>query len=205
MSDDEIHDTSRVDAFMTARRRAMVLHAVWRPMLAGAAGAALVIAAVWVTLPKISYREIEVPKVTMRDVTVPNIVARDVTVDHVVPKDVEIYIPRIVTTPTPTRAEHEFISRPEFLTAQFKGRLVADPEGRIRFDSGDVFVPVKYDVASGRLTQDFDAMYVTEPYWGDWAFCNSIPASDHQFKCLAIDHDVVVDLAATHRLKGARS
>ena len=79
MSDDEIHDTSRVDAFMAARRRAMVLHAVWRPMLAGAAGAALVIAAVWVTLPKVSYREIEVPKVTMRDVTVPNIVTRDVT------------------------------------------------------------------------------------------------------------------------------
>ena len=200
MSDDEIHDTSRVDAFMAARRRAMVLHAVWRPMLAGAAGAALVIAAVWVTLPKVSYREIEVPKVTMRDVTVPNIVTRDVQVDHVVPHETVIEIPKIVT-----KAEHEFISRPEFLTAQFKGRLVADPEGRIRFDSGDVFVPVKYDVASGRLTQDFDAMYVTEPYWGDWAFCNSIPASDHQFKCLAIDHDVVVDLATTHRPKGTRS
>ena len=56
---EEIHDTSRLDAFMAARRRAMVLHAVWRPMLAGAAGAALVIAAVWVTLPKISYREID--------------------------------------------------------------------------------------------------------------------------------------------------
>ena len=48
---EEIHDTSRLDAFMAARRRAMVLHAVWRPMPDGAAGAALVIAAVWVTLP----------------------------------------------------------------------------------------------------------------------------------------------------------
>jgi hypothetical protein len=197
---EEIHDTSRVDEFMAARRRAMVLHAVWRPMLAGAAGAALVIAAVWVTLPKVSYREIEVPKVTMRDVTVPNIVTRDVQVDHVVPHETVIEIPKIVT-----KAEHDFISRPEFETAQFKGRLVADPEGRIQFDSGDVFVPVKYDVANGRLTQDFDAMYATEPYWGDWAFCNSIPASDHQFKCLALDHDVVVDLATTHRFKGPKS
>jgi hypothetical protein len=51
----------RVDAFMAARRRAAVLHAAERPMLAGAAGAALVIAAVYVTLPKFSYREIEVP------------------------------------------------------------------------------------------------------------------------------------------------
>ena len=43
---EEIHDHSRVDGFMAARRRAMVLHSLWRPLLAGAVGAALVIGAV---------------------------------------------------------------------------------------------------------------------------------------------------------------
>jgi hypothetical protein len=106
---EKIHDHSRVDAFMAARRRAMVLHALWRPLAAGAIGAALVIGAVWVTLPKISYREVEVPRVTMRDVTVPNIVPHDVQVDHLVPHDVEIDIPRIATPLPGTPSERAFV------------------------------------------------------------------------------------------------
>jgi hypothetical protein len=120
-NDAEVHDTSRIDAFMAARRRAMVLNAVWRPMLAGAAGAALVIGAVWVVLPKISVREVVVDHVTPKDVSVdhvvphdvpvPNIVARDVPVDHIVPRDVtvpnivqrnvEIDVPRVVPHDVP--------------------------------------------------------------------------------------------------------
>lgn len=202
---EEVHDRSRVDAYARSRQRVAFLSAAWRPMAAGAVGAALVIAAVWVTLPKISYRDIEVPRVTMRDVTVPNIVPRDVSVDHVSPKYVEIDIPRIVAAAPRSPAEREFISRPEFETAQFKGRLVADPDGLIRFDDGAVFVPVKLDPATGHLTQDHDAAYVTAPYWGDLAFCNAIPASDHQFRCLAIHRDAVVDLATTYKPKGPKS
>lgn len=112
----EIHDHSRVDAFMAARRRSMLMHAVWKPMLAGAAGAALVIGCVWVVLPKLSIREVVVDHVTQRDVpvdhvvpkdvtvpnivahdvSVPNIVTHDVQVDKVVPRDVPVNIPRIV-------------------------------------------------------------------------------------------------------------
>ena len=48
---------SRVDSFMASRRRAMIFHSVWKPMLAGAVGAAImaatVIGSVWVILPKI--------------------------------------------------------------------------------------------------------------------------------------------------------
>jgi len=100
---EEIHDHSRVVAFMAARRRAMVLHALWRPMLAGAVGAALVIACAWVAMPRFTMREVEVPRIALRDVTVPNIVQRDVTVDRVVPKDVEIEMPRFVA-PAPSAA-----------------------------------------------------------------------------------------------------
>ena len=74
---EEIHDMSRVDSFMASRRRAMFFHSVWKPMLAGAVGAAImsaaVIGSVWVILPKIS--------------------TRDVVVDHVVPHDVPFEAP----------------------------------------------------------------------------------------------------------------
>src|SRR5271157_3840222 len=75
---EEIHDHSRVDGYLRARQKVAFLHAVWPPMLAGAAGAALVIGAVWVVLPKVSYREVEVPRVTLRDVEVPKITMRDI-------------------------------------------------------------------------------------------------------------------------------
>ena len=42
MSNDiEVHDHSRTDAYLRTRQRVAFLSAVWRPMLAGAAGAAL--------------------------------------------------------------------------------------------------------------------------------------------------------------------
>ncbi len=208
-----IHELSRLDAYARGRRRVALLNASWRPIAAGAVGAALVIGAVYVTLPKISYREIEVPRVTMRDVEVPAIVTKDVEVPRIIQRDVEIDVPRVKEVPiyvTPTtapatRAEETFRSRPEYESAQYKGRLVADPEGRILFDTGAIFRPVKYDPATGRLVWDHDAYYDTGPYLGDWAFCNEVPASENLFKCLAIHHDVIVDLATTHRSKGARS
>lgn len=115
---------------------------------------------------------------------------------------------RVVTKEVPvfvTKAEHDFVSRPEYESAQFKGRLIADPDGQIRFDTGSVFVPVKPDPASGHWVQDPDAMYEVTRFLGDWAFCNEIPASDHRFKCEAIDHDVIVDLSTTYKLKPKRS
>ena len=128
MSDEipEIIDHSRVDAYAAARRRAMVLHAVWRPMLAGAVGAALVISAVWVTLPKISYREIMVPRVTYTETTVPNIVQHDVTINNVIPHDVEIDIPRIVAaTPAPrSPEERSFVESEGWREAVIRGRIL---------------------------------------------------------------------------------
>lgn len=96
----EIVDRSRVDAYAATRRRTMFMHSLWRPMLAGAVGAALMMGCVWIVLPKVSYREVivpaitmketEVPKVTMRDVTVPNISMKPVEVPSIAMKPVEI-------------------------------------------------------------------------------------------------------------------
>src|ERR1700733_3888861 len=87
---EEIHDTSRVDSFMASRRRAMLFHSVWKPMLAGAVGAAIIVGAVWAASPRLHYNEIEVPRVTLKDVIVPNVIQKDGTVDHVVPHDVQV-------------------------------------------------------------------------------------------------------------------
>lgn len=117
---DEVHDTSRVDNFLAARNRAMVLHSVWRPMLAGGAGAAIIIAAVAIAQPRF----------TTREVIVDHVVPHDVTVDHVIPHDVEIAIPRIVTAPPPsplarTPDEKRFTTDPSgWGSAVVKGRIL---------------------------------------------------------------------------------
>jgi hypothetical protein len=144
----EIHDTSRLDAYMRSRQRVALLHAVWRPMLAGAAGAALVIAAVWVTLPKLSYREIEVPRVSYKDAEVPRIVPHDVTVDHVIPHDVpiDIPIPRIVpeTSAAAPRSKEAFVASPEYRAAELSGRIAgSDGANGFLFEDGRRFTPAR--------------------------------------------------------------
>jgi hypothetical protein len=210
MSTEPEHDYSRVDSYLRSRQRVAFLHAIWRPMLAGGAGAAIIIAAVAIAQPRFTTREVVVDRVIPHDVPLNNPVPHDVPFNNPVPRDVpfDVPVPRVVTAPPvasspapKTPEEHKFVSRPEYESAQFKGRLVEDKDGQIRFDTGAVFVPIKIDPASGRAVQDYDAEYVTEPYWGDLAFCNAIPAVENRFKCLAIHHDVIVDLTTTYRPK----
>lgn len=118
-------------------------------MLAGAAGAALVIGAVYVTLPKFSVRDVEVPRIVMRDTEVPHIVERDVPVDHVVPHDVVIEIPQIVTkdveAPKPeasTPAERKFVVLPQYKDAAYRGRIVSSRGGgALSFQDGKGLFP----------------------------------------------------------------
>ena len=184
-----VHDFSRVDAFVAARRRTAFLHALWKPMLAGAAGAALVIGAVYVTLPKVSYREIEVPKVTMRDVTVPNIIMRDVSVDHVVPKDVVIEIPRIVESSSPaprSPEERAFASTTEWNEAIIRGRIMRqDGAGFVlQTDAGEQgFYPAQIG-ADGKPELNPSAEDIVAPFIGYLARCNKLPVGT--FECRAL-------------------
>ena len=97
---EEIHDMSRVDSFMASRRRAMFFHSVWKPMLAGAVGAAImsaaVIGSVWVILPKISVREVTVDHVIQKDVPFDNHVPQDKPFDNYVPhaKPFDLPVPK---------------------------------------------------------------------------------------------------------------
>jgi hypothetical protein len=195
---DEIHDTSRLDAYMAARRRATVLHALWRPMLAGAAGAALVVACVWVTLPKISYREIEVPRVTMKDVTVPNITSRDVMVDHVVPHDVEVE--RIVPHETVTRPiprspqERSFTQTEGWRDAIVRGRILREKDNGfvLATDEGEAsFFPAKIGI-DGRPVFDPSVKDVVRPFIDDLGYCRKVPIGTYKCVALHAGREVVI-------------
>ena len=179
MSDPEIVDRSRVDAYATTRRRAMLLHSVWRPLLAGAVGAALVMGAVWIVLPKVTYTEITVPRIAYTDATVPNIVPHDVTVDHIVPHEVPIEIPRIVTV-TPT--EQRFLESPAFVAAPMHGRIVPSRSERaLSFDDGTDYTPTLPGMAA-------DAA----PLLGLWGYCSATDAAKTIFHCFALLRDGTV-------------
>lgn len=177
---EEIHDHSRVDAFMAARRRAMILHSAWRPMLAGATGAALVIGAVYVTLPRFSTRE----------VIVDHVVQKDVTVDHVVPHDVEIDIPRIVAaTPAPSTPEEKaFVGTEGWRDAIIRGRILRpDHNGFVLMtDEGEQsFYPARTG-ANGKIELDPSVEDDVTSYLNDLGYCRKLPVGTYQ--CMAL-HD----------------
>ena len=191
-----VHDFSRLDAHMASVRRTALLKASWRPALAGAIGAALVVAAVWVTLPKVSYREIEVPRVTMRDVTVPNIVQKDVQVDHVVPKDVEIDIPRIVaTTPAPRSPEERaFVGTEGWRAAVIRGRIVReDRNGFVLLtDEGEKpFYPAKTG-ADGKIEVDASVKDGVAPFIDSLGYCLPLPVGTYECKALHNGREAVI-------------
>ena len=195
---EEIHDMSRVNSFMASRRRAMIFHSVWKPMLAGAAGAALVVGAVWVATPKFVFHDIEVPRVTMKDITVDHVVPRDVPVDHVVPHDVPVdrlappapapkpvaSAPPVVGPEAPYAAktpdENKFVDKPEYKTAQYHGRIVKSVDGRaLSFEDGKNFSPAKLD-RSGKPVDDPDSANDSDELIGDLGMCvESEDPTDH--------------------------
>jgi hypothetical protein len=190
MSDDPIIDMSRVDRYLHSRQRIGVLNAAWRPMLAGAAGAGLVIAAVAVAQPRFTTREVVVDHVVQKDVSVDHVVPRDVPVDHIVPKDVEIDIPRIVaTSPAPTTPkERAFEGTPGWKEAVIRGRILRpDANGFVlATDNGETgFYPAKIGTG-GKIEPDPSVRDVATPFIGALARCNQLPIGTYQ--CVAL-HD----------------
>ena len=215
MSTEQIYDTSRLDAWLAAQReresamsqaavyqaRAESNRQLWKPMLAGAAGAAMVVAAVWVAMPKFVPREIEVPvvKVTRADVEVPHIVKRDVTIDA--PKFVEHGSPTVSSplpsadpSPTalppkvPTVQEQTFVSQPEYQSAEYHGRIVGPKDNGFLFDNGRSMTPAKS--VDGKIVNDPNTKWVVESFIGDYAYCNQ-GRIEGLFFCMVI-HDGVI-------------
>jgi hypothetical protein len=188
----ELHDFSRLDAHMSAVRRTALLHASWRPMLAGAIGAGLVIGAVALAMPRFAYREVEIPRITMHDTVVPNIVNKDVTVPNIITKDVEIDIPRIVP-PSPlarTPAEKSFTSTEDWRAADVRGRMLRADRNGFVLVSEDGEEKAFYPARIGRGGQPENNPTVrdaVEGVLGDLAFCR--PQPNGMFVCTALQAD----------------
>jgi hypothetical protein len=200
-----LHDTSHVDDWLRTKRvaeaaaanaaaravvndsRARYAHALWRPLLAGAAGAALIIGAVYVALPKFIPHTIDIDRVVLhdRDVIVDHVVPRDVVVDHVVPRDVPAHGPKVSETvqpppapkvseaaapppPTPKApmSETDFRNTPEWKNSSFKGRIIRQQANGFVLTTDDgqekIRVPIQID-ANGKVIHDATGQPMVAP------------------------------------------
>ena len=205
---EEIHDMSRVDSFMASRRRAMFFHSVWKPMLAGAVGAAImtaaVIGSVWVILPKISTREVVVEHVIQKDVPFDNHVPQEKPFDNYVPHskpfDVPAPTPKPVAAAPPdmgpqspyaakTPEENKFVDKPEYKDAAYRGRVVKSKNGRdLDFADGNRFNAVGWDNATQKAVPDPSAVINSDPFVGDLAMCVVSNKDQNMWTCTAL-HD----------------
>jgi hypothetical protein len=194
---DETPDWSRVDAYGAARRRANLALALWRPMLAGAAGAALVIACVYVTLPKVSYREIRIPvlDVTHQPVVVPEVTMKPVTVPDITitTHSVDIAVPRLVSPPPETSAataprtpaERRFEDGKEWKDASVvvRGRLLREEGAGFVMDTAEgeaSFFPAR--IGPNGPEPDPGMKDLVAPYLGDLCACSQLP--NKTFRCV---------------------
>jgi hypothetical protein len=93
-----------------------------------------------------------------------------------------------------TQAEKEFISRPDYETAEFHGRIVPDNH-TIKFDTGKSFYPSK----NGTTEDDSSVDYDTASYIGDYAYCNHKHNDSRFYDCYVIHNDIVKDLSTSTR------
>jgi hypothetical protein len=113
---------------------------------------------------------------------------------------------RVVTKEVPgperlvyvTKDEKKFIDSPDYQTTDTHGKIVADPEGHIKFDNGKYFVAM-LGFDSG--IEDTSVEYDTSPYVGDYGYCNKIAGTQHSFHCMASHNGVEVDLSATQKTR----
>jgi hypothetical protein len=131
------------------------------------------------------------------------IVTRDVPgPERVVTKEVVKEAPGPERLVYVTKEEKKFIDSPDYQTTDTHGKIVADPEGHIKFDNGKYFVAaLGYD--SG--IEDTGAEYDTGPYVGDYGYCNKIAGMQHSYHCMASHNGVDVDLGATRKQRAKTS
>jgi hypothetical protein len=199
---EEIHDMSRVDSFMASRRRAMFFHSVWKPMLAGAVGAAImaatVIGSVWVILPKISTREVVVDHVIQHDkpfdlpVPMPK---PQTSAKLIAPPDMGPQSPYAAKTPD----ENKFVDKPEYKTAKFHGRIVKSRDGHeLSFEDGTNFWPGHWDDATGKVVNDPDHVIPSDQFIGDLGMCVPNKAHPIMWDCTAMHDGKVTYVSGDH-------
>jgi hypothetical protein len=188
-------DTSRLDAFLDARQRAMtnlsrsrVLRAVALPMLADMARMGIIAIGIWGLLPVFHPRVVEIPVI---DVTHSAVTVPDITM-----KPVEIQIPRVAPAPetsaTAPRSPDErrfedskdwqdpsVVVRGRIVRQDGRGFVLATAEGE------QSFYPAKIG-PDGRPQPNLAVRSVIAPYLGDLCVCSQLQAGT--FHCVAL-HD----------------
>jgi predicted aspartyl protease len=222
---EEIHDMSRVDSFMASRRRAIFFHSVWKPMLAGAVGAAImsaaVIGSVWVILPKISTRNVVVDHVVPHDVPFDNHTPQDKPFDNYVPHtkpfDVPVPVPKPVADTSPpmgpdspytpkTPEEKKFTAQPEYKTATYHGRIAKSRDGHeLSFEDGRDFHPAHWDEAAGKIVYDTEAVIPSDEFVGDLGMC--VPEKGHgdMFNCVAMHNGVSTPIGGSKPIDSSKA
>ena len=222
---EEIHDMSRVDAFMASRRRAMFFHSVWKPMLAGAVGAAImsaaVIGSVWVILPKISTRDVVVDHVVPHDVPFDNHTPQDKPFDNYVPHtkpfDPPVPAPKPLAAAPPemgpqspyaakTPEENKFVDQPEYKTAKFHGRIVKSRDGHeLSFEDGTNFWPRHWDEASGRVINDPDKVISSDQFIGDLGMCVPRKNEGTMNDCVAMHNGIETPIGGSRLIHSSEA
>jgi hypothetical protein len=195
----ELHDFSRLDAHMASLRRTALLHASWRPALAGAVGASLIIAAVWVAMPKFTVREVVVDRVVPRDVPFDNYTPRNIPFDNFVPHNAPG--PVAANPPTPrsdapkTPAEKKFTETPAYKRAIYRGRIIKSRDGlALSFAGGRDFWPYHWDDATGTSVPTPGRAIDSDPFVGLLGLC--VPRREHPelWECRALKDGVEVPI-----------
>ena len=173
---EEVHDTSHLDRYLQTRQRVSLLNASWKPALAGAGGAAVVIACAWVAMPKFTIREVVVDHVVQHDVPFDNHVPQDKPFDNYVPQDRPMPGPSASAVPgfaPRTSEEWAFVSTKGWREAVIRGRILRPDENGfiLMTDQGEQgFYPAKTGT-NGKPENDPSVVDVVAPYLSDLAYC----------------------------------
>jgi clan AA aspartic protease (TIGR02281 family) len=98
---------------------------------------------------------------------------------------------------TPDKSERKFIERPDYKSADAKGRIVKSTDTGLHFDNGSVFWPLKSNAAGverdavGHVIPDPNYKVESDPFIGDYGYCNMTGPAKDVFACYAVHDDVV--------------
>jgi hypothetical protein len=200
-------DRMQAQAVLNGSRGTLLLKSVPVAAIAGLAFIGAASAAAWIMRPHFDFHtvNIDVPKLVEKPVEVPKLVEREVIIPKLVERPVEAATPPRGPTAdaaplppkTPDRAEQKFIDRPDYRSAELKGRIVKSFDNGLHFDDGQSFVPSKMENgravrdATGQPVSDPTKMYESDPFIGDYGYCDLVPAETELYHCSVIHNDVV--------------
>jgi hypothetical protein len=212
-------DRMGAQANLTRARASLLGASVFPALIAGTAFVGAACAAAWIMRPHFDFHTvlIDVPKLVEKQVDVPKFVDKEVEVPKFVERTVEVpkFVEKLVETrkaneeptpgpisealppKTPDKAEQKFITRPDYQSADFKGRIVRSDYNELKFEDGKQFFPAlfvngqpQYD-SNGNIVRDYSIKDDVDRFIGDYAYCNWSKVYAQITDCWVIHNDLV--------------